>query len=255
MIYLSKILPVFFLPIGVTLILILIGLILRRRSLIVLACVLLYLCGTPLVGRMALRKIQGDGERGLAQDAVSADAIVVLSGGRIVAPGNARVSEWTDADRFFGGIELFLAGKAPLLIFTGGWLPWEPGARAEGEILVEYARMFGLPEEAVVTTGKVVNTAGEAGAVAKLVEEHGGALLQEKRDPMHILLVTSAFHMPRAQVQFEREGFHVTPFPVDFFVSVENRASVLDFFPSAGALGQTELALREFYGRIFHRVF
>jgi hypothetical protein len=49
--------------------------------------------------------------------------VSVLSEGRLVAPGNAAVSEWKDADRFFGGVELFKAGKSPLLVFTGGAAP------------------------------------------------------------------------------------------------------------------------------------
>jgi hypothetical protein len=60
---------------------------------------------------------------GAAVDASEADAIVVLSEGRVVVPGKAAVSEWSDADRFFGGVELFRAGKSPLLVFTGGAAP------------------------------------------------------------------------------------------------------------------------------------
>ena len=33
-------------------------------------------------------------------DAANGDAIVMLSGGRLVVPGAAGVSEWNDADRF-----------------------------------------------------------------------------------------------------------------------------------------------------------
>jgi hypothetical protein len=62
-----------------------------------------------------------------------ADAIVILSGGRVPAPGDPPLSEWRDADRFFGGIDLYRAGRAPLLIFTGGWAQfdeeWHPIVR------------------------------------------------------------------------------------------------------------------------------
>jgi hypothetical protein len=33
------------------------------------------------------------------------------------------MSEWTDGDRFWGGIALYQAGKATVLVFTGGKSP------------------------------------------------------------------------------------------------------------------------------------
>jgi len=68
------------------------------------------------------------------------------------------------------------------------------------------------------------------------------------------LLVTSAFHMPRARRLFEHAGLGVTPFPVDFRLSAGGSLSVMDFLPGAEALGQTQAALRELYGRLFYRV-
>jgi uncharacterized SAM-binding protein YcdF (DUF218 family) len=130
-IYLHKILPLFVLPVGITLLLLLAGVRLRRRALIWNGVAALWLCSTPFVSGLAVQAAEGWAERGLAADASEADAIVVLSGGRAVAPGEAAVSEWSDADRFFGGVKLFKAGKSPLLVFTGGASPWEPNAAPE----------------------------------------------------------------------------------------------------------------------------
>jgi len=69
-----------------------------------------------------------------------------------------------------------------------------------------------------------------------------------------VLLVTSAFHMPRARQLFEDAGLAVTTFPVDFAHSDAGGVGVLDFLPSAGALGETQTAMREMYGRLYYRV-
>jgi uncharacterized SAM-binding protein YcdF (DUF218 family) len=251
-IYLHKILPVFLLPMGITLLLVLVGLFLRHRPLIWLGVVVLWLSSTPIVSHFAVRSAEGWAERAQAIDAPRADAIVVLSGGRVVAPGVAAVSEWEDADRFYGGVELFKAGKAPRLVFTGGWLPWEPKANPEGEILTEYAKALGVPAKDIVTTGVVVNTAEEAQAVAALL--HRQAIGTAQGAPPRILLVTSAFHMPRAQRLFERAGLKVVPFPVDFKVSAGSELGSMDFLPSAGAMAQTEMAWREMYGHLYYWV-
>jgi uncharacterized SAM-binding protein YcdF (DUF218 family) len=237
-----------------TLLLLISGFVFRRRVYFIVAIGVLYTGSIPLIGRQALKLVEGDAIRSPPQSAPTGDAIVVLSGGRIVAPGASKISEWTDADRFFGGVELYQAGKAPLLVFTGGAAPWEPSAPSEGEILVGYARRYGVPAEAVVTTRRVYNTAEEAEAVARLLADRSHVGPETKKKPLSILLVTSAFHMPRAKTQFEVNGFQVVAYPVDFLVSSERQITILDFLPSANALNQTELALREFYGRIFYQI-
>jgi uncharacterized SAM-binding protein YcdF (DUF218 family) len=250
-IYLHKILPIFLLPVGITLLLVLAGLLLRRRSIIWIGVAVLWLSSTSVVSDFMVRSVEGWAERSLAIDAPRADAIVVLSGGRVIAPGVAAVSEWSDADRFYGGMELFQAGKSPVLIFTGGWAPWEPKAKPEGEILIEYAKALGVPAKSMATTGAVVNTAEEASAVAALLDKRKIGL-EDRAAKFRVLLVTSAFHMKRAQWLFERAGLQVAPFPVDFQVSAGRTLSPIDFLPTAGALSQTERAWREIYGRIFY---
>lgn len=250
-IYLHKILPVFLLPVGITLLLVLAGLVIRRRAMVWTGLAVLWLSCTPAVGHFMLRAVEGWAERSQAIDAPHADAIVVLSSGRIVAPGPAAVSEWMDADRFFGGVELFRAGKAPMLIFTGGRVPWEPKARSEGEILIEFAKTLGVSARNMVTTSAVVNTNEEAQAVANLLAK-SSLKVRDRTEEIHVLLVTSAFHMKRAQRLFERAGIRVVPFPVDFQVSEGEILTIIDFLPGAAGLNQTERALRELYGQLFY---
>ena len=183
-----------------------------------------------------------------ASEVEPADAVVVLSGGRVVAPGPLAISEWTDADRFYGGVELFKAGKAPWLVFTGGWVPWEGNAKPEGEVLKIYAEQLGVPTKQILISGVAQNTAEEAVAVKETLTQQLGA--QKKQ--IKILLVTSAFHMQRSKKLFERAGFNVEPFAVDFKVSEVKELSVLDFLPNADALQQTETAWRELYGRAYY---
>lgn len=106
---------------------------------------------------------------------------------------------------------------------------------------------MGVPAPQIVKTTRVTSTAEEAQAVATLLR---GRLAGAPR----ILLVTSAFHMSRARMLFERTGMSVIPFPVDFKVSAGQGLSVLAFLPTAAALAQTEMTMREWYGRLFYLV-
>jgi len=171
--------------------------------------------------------------------------------GRVAAPGVAAMSEWTDGDRFWGGVALYQAGKAPLLVFTGGWVPWQPNAKPEGEVLIAYAKALGVPSKALRTTGLVVNTAEEAQAVTTLLGRQvidGNGLAQSTK----VLLVTSAYHMPRAQRLFERAGLTVMAYLVDFQVEASRNLSVMDFVPSVRAFQATEMAWRETIGRVYY---
>jgi len=116
------------LPTGLILLLLLACLLLWLRGLIWTALVLFWVCSTPLLSVLMVRALEIGAERVEATSMPTADAIVVLSEGRVVAPGVAAMSEWTDGDRFWGGIALYQAGKALMLVFTGGGAPWQPNA-------------------------------------------------------------------------------------------------------------------------------
>ena len=145
--------------------------------------------------------------------------------------------EWGGAaDRFFDGLAAFQAGKAPLLVFTAGKLPWERHASNEGARLVQKAHQLGVPMPSIRLTAPVENTADEAREVAKL-------LGNKKR----VILVTSAFHMPRAAGLFERQGFDVVRFAVDYRVE-ERQTTPMTFLPDADALDKSSAAIRELLG-------
>ena len=203
---------------------------------------LLYASSTFVIADFLFAKLEGQGLKIEAKDAPRADAIVVLSGMMTRVRGAAGpVAEWNDADRFFAGIDLYQAGRAPRLIFTGGVLPWEKTSQSEGAVLKAYAQRFGIAEASISVSGDAQNTAQEAVAVR--------AMLADSR----ILLVTSAFHMSRAKQQFERQGFEVSAFPVDFKVRA-NTFTPMDFLPDPRALGLTDMVVREWIGRLYYQL-
>ena len=95
-------------------------------------------------------------------------------------------------------------------------------------------------------TPPVVNTAEEAAAISKLLRSTNPFVSSR------ILLVTSAFHMRRAQRLFERQGVKVVPFPVDFKAcwAWADRLWLdpLWWLPAAGSLANSSGALRNLFG-------
>jgi len=245
--YLAKILPEFVLPIGLSVWLLVWGIARNRRLFQWTGLAVLLFFSNPVVGRTLAHRAEQGAIRIPAAQADTADAIVVLSAGRVLAPGPARVTEWGDANRFFGGLELFAARKAPVLVFTSPSHAWDRDASAETDLYRRTAERMGVPADKILITGSVQDTADEARESARLL----GASPASRRT---ILLVTNAYHMPRAQKLFADAGFLVKPFPVGFLAAENGSMFVTQFVPDLGALKQSEIALHEFYGRTFNRV-
>jgi len=155
--------------------------------------------------------------------------------------GDSTYVEWGDPDRFFGGIALFKAGKAQKLVFTGGKMPLDKVKKTEGEVLKEYTISNNIPSEKIFVTKDVENTADEAMAVKDLISPS-----------RRIILVTSAYHMYRAQRLFEKQGFEVIRYKVDYKIGRNKEIVIMDFLPDAERIKLTEIGIREILGRLFY---
>jgi uncharacterized SAM-binding protein YcdF (DUF218 family) len=162
---------------------------------------------------------------------------------RTINGKNGLSYEWGEAsDRIFAGIELIKKNKAPFMILTGGKLPWSTG-NPEGEYLRDIAIKYGVPNKNILLTENVENTDQEAKAIAKILN---------KVSPK-IILVTSAFHMPRAEKVFEAAGISTEPFAVDF-LSGASKPTIMNFIPSAGAFNNSSFFMRELIGRLYYNL-
>ena len=98
---------------------------------------------------------------------------------------------------------------------------------------------MGVPGEIIVTE-KVKNTYEESIAVTKLLPNNSS-----------IILVTSAYHMDRSKYLFEKQGFKVNAFPVDF-KSSNKELSLISFLPNVDSFYKTSLFIRENLGRFYY---
>jgi uncharacterized SAM-binding protein YcdF (DUF218 family) len=116
-----------------------------------------------------------------------------------LGPAAARVTEALALARHFPRARLvFSGGSADLL---GAGIP-------EGDVVEEFISELGLPGDRITIERKSRNTFENARFTFDLVAP--------KPEDIWIL-VTSAFHMPRAVASFKQAGFQVAPFPVDYF--------------------------------------
>lgn len=214
----------------------------KKRWPIYTAIVSLYVFSTPIVAGNFFRLIEGTAPRKTPTEMSSVDAIVVLSGMiNQIKSTNGVQPEWADPDRFFGGIELFKAGKAPKIIFTKGQLPWGKTSQTEGDILKKFALEQGIPDSSILLTDNIENTADEAKAVAKILGKW-----------KTIILVTSAYHMPRSVQLFEKQELIVKPYRVDYKLNQLSGITLMDFLPDADSFRLFNSGYREIIGQLIY---
>ena len=241
MIYLNKLLPIFASPLGLISFLIILGIFTKRMLYIVTALLLLWVTSIPIVSNSLLGLLEQNYQVQTLDNVEDHDTVVVLSGMVRTIQNNGEVYyEFGEAvDRILAGISLIKDGKADRMILTRGQLPWSLGV-PEGEFLSNFAKMNGVEADKITLTREVQNTDDEAKAIAELITSN------EK-----LILVTSAFHMPRARKVFANQNILVTEFPVDF-LSGASKLDILDFLPNASAFKDSSLFIREMIGRAYY---
>ena len=256
MLYLHKILPLLLLPISVVGYFLIWGLIQKKRGPVLIALLLLWVLSTPKCADWLVRNLEEHAVRVSPQDMSGSNYVVILSGMIHSVEGKrGAVTEWSDPDRLFAGVELFQAinttqSQHPAhLIFTGGAIPWWPDTPLEGEYLKRKAVALGVPSDLIWVTSQAATTEEESRAVRALILAHSKTL--DARDNIRVTLVTSAFHMPRARALFENAGFEVDAYPVDFKVRLQD-ATLMDWLPDADALMHSQLVFREWMGQAFY---
>ncbi len=250
-IFLSKLLPIFLYPLSLAALLLIGGLLIRkpqwRKRAIFLATLLIWLGGNGWVTGALLKSLEW--QYLPLENIPNADIIVVLGGGTqphlYPRPG----PELDDAgDRIIYGAQLYREGKAPLILVTGGHLPWSFSPQGAAQEMADLMTFMGVPENAILLEEESANTYENAIFTKNILAPRGIT---------RIILVTSAFHMPRSVAVFEKQGFEVIPAPTDFIVTQFDQTLpfsqvwpnyLFSLFPSAGNLDQTTLALKEYLG-------
>lgn len=198
---------------------------------------LLVVLAMPVVGNTMRYMLEGEPIR--SEQLASAQAIIVLGGGRYRnAPeyGEDTVGSAT-LTRLRYAAKLHKETRLPLLV-TGG-TPDGPGL-SEGEVMRRVlTNELGVPVRWV--EGASDNTRENAQLSAAILKSEGIS---------HAVLVTHALHMPRALRAFAAAGIVATPAPTIFH---NNRTiSLLGFVPSG--YGASHGAMHEWIGILWYRI-
>ncbi|MFN3947749.1 MAG: YdcF family protein, partial [Aquificaceae bacterium] len=112
------------------------------------------------------------------------------------------------------------------------------------EIMKQLLEELGVERKSILTDTKSTNTYENALYVKEMCEKKGF------KKP---ILITSAYHMPRAVKAYQKVGLEVLPYPTDF--KQDKRYNLYSFIPRMSVLHDSYKAIREYLGSLAYDLF
>lgn len=246
----KKIITSMILPLGLSLGLVVLGLVLlygsreRRwgRRLILAGWLVLGVCSLPVVGIALVAPLErqaGEYAKPVELARQGVEVVVVLGGGMVrrMAPSADQLTS-ASLVRVHEGVRLWRGLKgASLIVSDGGTYRGVSCA----SLMARVARDLGVPQEAVILEDKSLDTEDQAKRLAEMLR---GKVF---------VLVTSAFHVARSRELFVRQGLKPIMAPTDF-KALGVSLGVQSFVPSSRGLLLTDRAIKEYLGRLWYWV-
>lgn len=167
------------------------------------------------------------------------DVAVVLGGTTDVErEPNDRLFFRRGADRLTHALNLYHSGKVKKILFTGGRARLLEDSKRDNSPILDFYVMCGVAPEDIIIENSSRNTHENASHVKDMLDNNS-----------KVILITSAFHMRRAEGCFKKDGIQVTAFSTDFYSFLpKDRFRFDNFIPSAEILFYWNFLIKEWIG-------
>jgi uncharacterized SAM-binding protein YcdF (DUF218 family) len=197
---------------------------------------LIYSLSCSYVSDALLRTLE---DRYVPSDVTTADVVIVLGGGATLDTPNVNGKghlSGSAANRILTGVMLQRNLNIQIIVSVGQVFS---DSGPEAEIMKRTVAGLGVPEQNIIAETESLNTRQNAENVRRILDERGY---------LAPILVTSAFHMPRAVKYFESQGIKTLTYPTDYRTNLKLIFAIHKFFPSASAFENSCITLREYLG-------
>lgn len=244
----------------------------RQIGICLVGCATLwfYIWATPMFTRIIGATLERDflvGDRWPDVSNFPVCDVIADMGGGIGASTNISSNAYlnSSADRAYFSSLLWKAGKAPIIMPSGKGLIY-----SDRRFLLD----LGVPETAIVVENRARNTEENAKFVGELVveeverrKEEGGRRKLEggsgkenlEGDGLKpkVLVVTSAWHMKRTLLMFEKYApqIEVIPAACDFECVPTGNLQLTELLPNAEVFGRNAVYFHEWIGIFWYRIF
>ena len=151
----------------------------------------------------------------------------------------------SSADRFIQAVKLYKQGKIEHILVSGGNGKKEVQQFNEGEWAMHELKTMGVPGEAILFEDLSENTADNAKNTKQLLDA------ANLKPPY--LLITSAYHIPRASLIYKYAGINTVAFPCNYTAG-KRKFKLGDIIPNPGVLNDWNPFLKETVGYLLYRI-
>lgn len=166
---------------------------------------------------------------------INGDVIVILGGGSY----NTGVLTDDSFKRVLAGFVLHKKLNVPIILSGGSAITNLPESESMKEILTE----LGIDKKYIFTDVNSRDTFDNAVFTKKICEKYNFK---------KAILITSAYHMPRAVYTFKKAGLDVIPYPTDF--KMDKKYTLYSYFPKMNVLQDSTKAIREYIGLAYYYI-
>lgn len=211
------------------------------RKLLTLVAIAGVLLAVIPVGKMLLGFLE-DRFPAIGEPLARVDGVIVLGGvvDPVMTKARGQVSVGSGIERLLAMARLAKRYPKARIIFTGGSGSLTSQDLKEAHAIPPLLKQLGVDPARVTFEDQSRNTAENAQFSYRLAKPKPGETW---------LLVTSAFHMPRAVGCFRKVGWNVVPYPVNYVTDGETAAPLFDF---ARGMKTLAVAIHEYLGLIFY---
>lgn len=177
----------------------------------------------------------------------SYDVGIVLTGiANLQIKPNDRVYFNKGADRIIHALELYKRKKIKKILISGGTGSLDRPDLTEANELAKVLHLYNVPNEDIIIENASRNTYENAVLSAEI--------LRDKFPEGRFLLITSAFHLRRAQACFEKSGIETDVFSTDFHTHPTSFTIDSMIIPNEKALDKWQTFEREILGIIAYKL-
>lgn len=213
-----------------------------RKKLIIIACCLTFVCAnTFIVGKMfnAYEVNEYPPQK-------KYDVGILLGGFSGLNKRNNQISfSWAN-DRLLQAVKLLQAGQIKKLIISSGNANFFTKKVKEADLLKNYLTKIGIADSLIIVENQSRNTVENVSNSFEIIKKLSAN--------QQVLVITSAWHIPRAKSVFEKRfKSKVFFYPTNFIGKDEYQLS--DYFiPNPSALTDLEFLIKECVGLVVERV-
>lgn len=219
----------------------------RKRRALRIAIAVLFIISNPVISNIVAKLYEAKGVEVAALTSQYDYAIVLGGFANLESPYDAdRLNLNMVANRLSQTVDLYYQGKIKRIILSGGNGNIIGNQENEAINAAAYLRRIGIPEEAIIIDKKARNTYENF--------KYSKELLNNEDKTAKILVITSAFHLPRSRLIAKKTGILCDFFPTDFYSKDWELTPSNTIIPNDDCIKMWQVMIKEWFGLLAYKL-